>query len=479
MNFLCLTPQFIVVATMILVLLLDAFAINNTAITIVTIVGLIASAKFGHEVLVLLHGQTVYVANNMLKIDSLGIVSNIVILWLAVVIILANVDYIKHMTRRVGEYYSIFMIAILGMVIMTSAVHVLMLYLGLETLSLALLGLIAFSQNSKSIEAAMKFFILNAVASSILLLGISFLYLATNGCLHLADISQAIATNKINLQITALACLFILVGVLFKVGLFPFHSWIPDVYQASPFNTVLLVSTISKIAALLFAVRFIVSGFYSIMTVWQPIILTFAILSVGFGNIVALSQTNIKRMLGYSAVANAGFIAIGIALGSTVSIGASMFYVISYSISLIVALVVLMMLSSAEQDCEKLSDIQGLYKTNKILAFSLSLAMFSIAGIPPFVGFIAKLGIIQALMSNGWYIYTIALVLFSLIGAFYYLRVVKTIYFMEVSKESIISKPHKTSWIVHFTLTKLVFLMLLISIWPHHIIAIIIKALAG
>ncbi len=475
MNLLYLTPHFIVVATVLLVLLLDAFSVSNTLINIVTVAGLIASAKFSHTLFGLLNGSSVYVANNMLKIDSITLMANITIEWMAVVVIIANMDYVKYMTKKIGEYYSIFMIAILGMMVMTAATHVLMLYLGLETLSLSLLGLIVFSQNSKSIEAAMKFFILNAIASSIMLLGISFLYLATNGCLYISDIAHIISSNNINLPITTLACLFILTGVLFKFGVFPFHSWVPDVYQASPYNTVLLVGTISKIAATIFAIRFIVIGFYSMIHSWQPIMLTFGILSVAFGNILALSQKNIKRMLGYSAIANAGFIVIGFSLGTIASVGASMFYVISYAVSLIVALVVLMVLSHQNIECEDLSQLQGFYKQSKYLAFTFVLAIFSIGGIPPMVGFFAKLGIIQELVANGWYKYTVALMLLSLIGAFVYLRIIKTIYFMEPTEKHIIY--NRPSLLVHLMLTKCVFLLLFISICPTHILNIVLKAL--
>lgn len=475
MNLLYLTPYFIVVATVLVILLLDAFSASNTLINIITVVGLVTSAKFSHTLFELLNGGSLYVANSMLKIDSITLMANITIEWMACIVIIANIDYVKFMTKKIGEYYSIFMIAILGMMVMTASTHVLMLYLGLETLSLSLLGLIVFSQNSKSIEAAMKFFILNAIASSIVLLGISFLYLATNGCLYIGDIAHMISNNGINLPITTLACLFILTGVLFKFGVFPFHSWVPDVYQASPYNTVLLVGTISKIAATIFAIRFIVIGFYSIIHLWQPIILTFGILSVAFGNIVALSQKNIKRILGYSAIANAGFIVVGFSLGTIAAIGASMFYAIAYALSLTVALIVLMVMSHKNIECENLSQLQGFYKQSKFLAFTFVLAIFSIGGIPPMVGFFAKLGIIQELVSNGWYKYTVALVLLSLIGAFVYLRIIKTIYFMEPTEEQAVY--HKPSILVHLMLTKCVFLLIFISVYPKHILNIVLKAL--
>lgn len=477
MQLIYLLPYLIIVATLLMLLLLDAFTISSTAINWFSIIGLIASAGASYYLLMISSNSGgIYIANNMLKLDRLTLVSNIIIMGIATNIIIASVQYIKNIATSIGEYYSIFLVAILGIMIMIAADHVLMLYLGLEALSLALLGLIVFKQQSNSIEAAMKFFILNAVASSVMLFGVSILYLATKGSLYLSDINQTILNGNSMLNLTALACVLILTGIFFKFGIFPFHTWLPDVYQSSPYNSLLLIATIGKVAATIFAVRFIYSGLYGLMFLWQPIMLFLGLASIAFGNIVALAQTNIKRLLGYSAIANSGFIILAIAMASPNAVSIAMFYILSYSLSLMIILIVLMIISQQSKvEIEKLWQLQGLYKQHQALAALFALSMFAVAGLPPLLGFFAKLSVIQQLIFYNHYQLTILLVLLSLIGTFVYLRVVKTIYFMSPSNTVVKKHRYKISIFTYFILIKSAVLLILLSILPNYLFTLLMN----
>jgi NADH-quinone oxidoreductase subunit N len=339
--------------------------------------------------------------------------------------------YVSDKKFQTGEFYAIFLFSVLGMMVMISADNMLVLYVGLELFSLALYGLIALQRDQvKATEAAMKYFILGALASGILLYGISFIYGATGGYLQLEDIIRAMLTHgSANQALLSFGLVFIVAGLVFKLGLVPFHMWVPDVYEGSPLAVTTIIGSLTKIAAVVFLIRFLIGGLVILNPAWSVMLLILAGLSLFFGNIIAIAQTNIKRLLGYSTISHMGFVALGFVTVNVAGISATLFYVITYSLTALAGFGVLTML-----ECEKLEDLKGLSKTHPVYAAILMLVMFSMAGIPPLVGFYAKFKILTALVASGFIATAVFAVIMSLIGAFYYIRVVKLMYFDEPVK---------------------------------------------
>lgn len=338
--------------------------------------------------------------------------------------------YIRFRDIAKGEYFTLMLFALLGMNMMVSARHFLLLYVGLELLALALCALIALRRDdSRASEAALKYFVLSAVASGLLLYGISMIYGAT-GSLYFQTVLESVHDGKANNILIILGMIFIVVAVAFKFGAAPFHMWVPDVYEGSPTAVAFFVGTLPKIAAVVFAFRLLVMGLGGEFPQWKMMLVILAVASLVVGNLAAIMQTNIKRMLGYSTVAHMGFILLGFA-GGRVGFDAAMYYSITYALMAAAAFGVLMALSSENFDCTQLSDLAGLNKNHPLLAGIMLLAMFSMAGIPPLMGFYAKFWVISALLSQQLIWVAVVAVVMSLIGAFYYLRVVKVMYFDE------------------------------------------------
>jgi NADH-quinone oxidoreductase subunit N len=314
---------------------------------------------------------------------------------------------------------------------MISANNLLILYVGLELLSLALYGLVAIDHNNvRCTEAAMKFFILGALASGLLLYGISFIYGATGGNLQLDKVFYSIHESQgINHSMLVFGLVFIVAGLVFKLGLAPFHMWIPDVYEGSPLPVTTIIGTVTKIAAVIFILRFLINGLAGISNEWSVMLALLAFISVFIGNIIAIAQTNIKRMLGYSTIAHMGFLAFGLMTVSVNGLVSVLFYLLTYVLTALAGFGVLIMLSGGGRECEKIDDLKGLSKTHPMYAGVMLLVMFSLAGIPPLVGFYAKFKILESLVEMGYIRTAIYAVVMSLIGAFYYLRVVKVMYF--------------------------------------------------
>ena len=328
-----------------------------------------------------------------------------------------------------GEYFVLILIAVVGMMVMSSASHFLTIYMGLEILSLSLYTLVAMNRNSDlATEAAMKYFVLGALASGMLLYGMSMIYGAT-GSLDIATIRDAIQGMQSDDVMLILGLIFIIVGIGFKLGVVPFHMWIPDVYQGAPTSVVLFIGTAPKVAAFAFIMRLLVDGFQALAVSWSDMLTIFAILSMGLGNIMAIAQTNLKRMLAYSTISHMGYFILGILSANPNGYSASLFYVIIYSFTTMAAFGLIIMMSRAGFEAEEISDYKGLNKRHPWFAFMIALVMFSMAGIPPTVGFFAKLSVIQALVDVDKYWLAVTAVLFAVIGAYYYLRVVNALYF--------------------------------------------------
>ncbi|MCA3038830.1 MAG: NADH-quinone oxidoreductase subunit NuoN [Rhodocyclaceae bacterium] len=330
-----------------------------------------------------------------------------------------------------GEFVLLLLFSVLGMMIMVSANHFVSLYLGLEIMSLAIYSLVALNRDSaSSTEAAMKYFVLGALASGLLLYGISMIYGAT-GSLDITVVSGTIIGRETNLALVSFGVVFIIAGLGFKLGVVPFHMWVPDVYQGSVTPVTLLIGSAPKIAAFGFIIRILGDGLAGAYYDWRDMLIILAIASIAAGNIIAIAQTNIKRMLAYSTISHMGFLLLGLIAGNASGYAASMFYVITYALTTLGAFGILLMLSRADFEAGQLDDLKGLNQRSPWLAVLMLFVMMSFAGIPPFVGFFAKLSVLEAVLHAGHAWLVVYAVLMSVIGAFYYLRVVKLMYFDE------------------------------------------------
>jgi NADH-quinone oxidoreductase subunit N len=328
-----------------------------------------------------------------------------------------------------GEFFALVLFAMLGIMIMISANHFMTLYLGLELLALSLYGLVALQRDSKdATEAAMKYFILGALASGLLLYGMSMLYGAT-GTLEITKVAQVIHSGSANKMILVFGLVFIVCGLAFKLGAVPFHMWVPDVYHGAPTAITLLLSSAPKFASFAFIMRLLVTGLGALIVDWQNMLIILAVLSMAIGNVVAIAQTNLKRMLAYSTISHMGFFLIGILSGGLLGYSAAMFYVVAYIIMTLGTFGMILLLSRSGFEAENLDDFKGLNQRSPWLAFVTLLLVFSLAGVPPTVGFYAKLLVFQAAVNAGLLWLAVVAVLFSLIGAYYYLRIVKLMYF--------------------------------------------------
>jgi NADH-quinone oxidoreductase subunit N len=337
--------------------------------------------------------------------------------------------YLRNRNLWVGEYYVLMLFALLGIMIMISANGFLTLYLGLELLALCLYALVAFDRDSKvGAEAAMKYFVLGALGSGMLLYGISMLYGATGG-LSFSAVSEVVSAEGVQNKILVFGLVFVIIGIAFKFGAVPFHMWMPDVYQGAPTPVVLFLSSAPKIAAFAMAARILIDALSGLQGDWSEILIIMSVLSMGIGNLVAIAQTNIKRMLAYSTISHVGFIFLGLLAGTATGYAAAMFYAVVYALMAAGAFGVLVMISHKGFEAENLDDLKGLGDRDPWLAAMMTLVMFSMAGVPPMVGFMAKLLVLEAVIDIGLVWLALVAVAFSIIGAFYYLRVVKMIYF--------------------------------------------------
>ncbi|NVJ58905.1 MAG: NADH-quinone oxidoreductase subunit NuoN [Gammaproteobacteria bacterium] len=327
-----------------------------------------------------------------------------------------------------GEFYALVIFAVLGMCILVSGGHLLTLYLGLELLSLTMYAMIAMERgNSIGSEAAVKYFITGAIASGFILYGISLIYGIT-GQLGLTAIAEAIAVTEHPLLVS-FAMIFIVAGVAFKLGLVPFHMWLPDVYQGSPTAITTFIASAPKIAVFGLTVRLLVETFSDLTEAWQPLILVAGVLSIAIGNLVAIAQTDLKRLLAYSGIAHMGYMILGIYAGGSVGHSAAMYYVITYALMTTAGFGLIIFLSRESYIYETLDEIKGLGRKNPWYGLMMSFVMLSMAGIPPFIGFWPKLEIFRSLVLNGYWQLAVFAVIFSVVGLFYYLRVIKLIYF--------------------------------------------------
>lgn len=328
-----------------------------------------------------------------------------------------------------GEYYVLGLFGVLGMLVMVSAHSLLTVYLGLELLSLSLYAMVSFDRDSAvASEAAMKYFVLGALASGMLLYGMSMIYGAT-GSLDLATIADAVTAPGSDSLILVFGLCFLVVGLAFKFGAVPFHMWIPDVYHGAPTAATLFIGSAPKIAAFAMAMRLLAESLGGLVSDWQGMLSILAVLSLAIGNVIAIAQTNLKRMLAYSTISHVGFLLLGILSGTVTGYSAAMFYAITYALMAIGGFGVIILLSRAGYEADQLDDLKGLNQRSPWFALIMLILMFSMAGVPPTVGFYAKLSVLQAVIEVDMVWLALLAVFFSIIGAFYYIRIVKLMYF--------------------------------------------------
>jgi NADH-quinone oxidoreductase subunit N len=386
-------------------------------------------------------GQPAYTFNGMFVSDLMASVLKMFTYIAVALCLVYSRTYMADRGLYRGEYFVLALFATLGMMVMISANHFLTLYLGLELMSLCLYSLVALNRDSAvSIEAAMKYFVLGALASGLLLYGMSMIYGAT-GTLEITEVAKGAAgilqrdhPSKI---VLAFGLVFVVSGLAFKVGVVPFHMWIPDVYHGAPSAVTLFISTGPKLAAFAMAIRLLVNALPSLAADWQPMLIILSVLSMAIGNLAAIAQTNIKRMLAYSTISHMGFMLLGllsgIVGGNALSAGeawsSAMFYAVVYVLMSLGAFGMVVFLSRAGFEAERIEDFKGLNARSPWFAFVMLLLMFSLAGVPPTVGFYAKLAVLQAVLGAGHVWLAVVAVLFALIGTFYYIRIVKLMYF--------------------------------------------------
>ena len=433
LNLMPAMPEIVLLSALGIVLLVDLWTSDkNRYIThVLSLIALVAAAAAQWLVWV---PQSVSTFSGMYIADGMSQLSKMVMYaaTFALFVYAKPYNQVRDMFR--GEFYTLTLFALSGMSVMVSAGHFLTAYIGLELLSLSLYAMIALRRDSAdAAEAALKYFVLGALASGLLLYGISMVYGAT-GSLEFASVLANAYDGQANTWLLKLGLVFIVVAVAFKLGAVPFQMWVPDVYQGAPTSVAAFVGTVPKIAAVVFAFRILVTGLGTTVNDWTPMLAILAVASLLVGNLAAIMQSNIKRMLAYSTVSHMGFILLAFMAGA-IGFTAGLYYAIAYVVMGLVGFGVLMLLSNEAFECEEISDLAGLNQRHAWYAFLMLLAMFSMAGIPPLMGFYAKFAVIKALLSQGFVWISVFAVVMSLIGAFYYLRVVKVMYFDKATHE--------------------------------------------
>ncbi|MCT7305586.1 NADH-quinone oxidoreductase subunit NuoN [Ralstonia wenshanensis] len=451
---------------------------SSVAYPVSLVITLVLAVWFGLNAA---NGETHYVFGNMAVIDPMA---NVLASFCALTLFAALVYTRRYLADRdmyAGEFYMFALFTLGGQVVMITGNNFLVLYLGLELLSLASYTLVALRRRSNvSSESAMKYFILGALASGLLLYGMSMLYGAT-GSLELGKVFDAIKNGEINKTILVFGVVFIVAGLGFKLGVAPFHMWVPDVYQGSPTAVTLLIAGAPKVAAFAMTLRILVEGLLPLAFDWQNMLIVLAVVSLAIGNITGVVQTNFKRLLGYSTVSHMGFLLLGLVSGvssgkpdlTAQAYSASMFYAITYVLTALGAFGIILLLARKGYEAEEIADLKGLSKKSPWFALLMLFIMMSLAGLPPTVGFYAKLSVLGAVVDAGMPWLAVVAVLFSLVGAFYYLRVIKVMYFDAPADEG----PVEATLGLRSLLSINGLLVLLLGIFPAGLMAVCYQAI--
>lgn len=428
MNFALAAPEIFLLVMTCIVMLVDLFSAADKregrlfVLSIFTL--LVVAVGFYNP-----HPGPRYAFSGMFVVDGMAALLKSAIAISVAMVIVYSRGYLVARKLFSGEFLLLVLFATLGMMIMVSANHFVSLYLGLELLALSSYAMVALNRDSVvSSEAAMKYFILGALASGLLLYGLSMIYGAT-GALDVETVARVVSYSRANDPLITFGLVFLVAGLAFKLGVVPFHMWIPDVYHGAPTAMTLFVGSAPKIAAFGFTMRILADSLGGATGDWQGMLVLLAVLSIALGNIVAIAQTNLKRMLAYSTISHMGFLLLGILAGTKNGYGSGMFYVISYVLMTTAGFGMIMLLSRAGFEADEIDDFKGLNQRSPWYAFLMLIVMFSMAGIPPFLGFWAKMAVLEGALNAGYTWLVVFAVLMSVIGAFYYLRVVKVMYF--------------------------------------------------
>ena len=394
--------------------------------------------------------EITYTFGNMFVDDLMSDFLKLVLYLTVIVIFFYSRAYmLERAPHAKGEFYALGLFATLGMMVMISANHFVTVYLGLELLSLSMYAMVALNRDSvQATEAAMKYFVLGALASGLLLYGMSMIYGAT-GTLEITGVAERLYMGAANKTVLTLGLVFLVSGIAFKLGVVPFHMWIPDVYHGAPTAVTLFIGSAPKLAAFAIVMRLLVNGLIVVAADWQQMLIILSVLSMAIGNLAAIAQTNLKRMLAYSAISHMGFMLLGVVTGvvggdarfALNAYSSAMFYVITYVLTSAGTFGMILLLARSGFESDELEDFKGLNKRSPWFAAVMMMLMFSMAGVPFFVGFFAKFSVLQAVVAAGYMWLAIAAVIFSLIGAYYYLRVVKLMYFDQPKDMSPIDAP--------------------------------------
>lgn len=423
-------PEIFLGAAACVILLLDLFVAENqkrwlgslAQVSLLVTAALVAMQPLGARVVFL---------GDLFELDRMAQVLKVVALLTVAVVFIYSTDYLRRRGILKSEYFVLGLFATLGILVLISAASLLTLYLGLELMSLCLYSMVAFDRESgTAAESGIKFFVLGSLASGTLLYGMSIIYGVT-GSLQLHEIAASLHNGLAGNVGVLFGIAFLIIGIGFKFGAVPFHMWIPDVYEGSPTCVTLFIGSAPKIAAFALTMRLLSEGLAGSQPDWSQMLIVLAVLSMAIGNVLAIAQVNIKRMLAYSTISHVGYILLGVLAGTAQGYQAAMFYTITYVIIAAGAFGVILLLSRQGFEADALDDLKGLNARSPWFAGMMAILMFGLAGVPPFVGFPAKLGVIQAVLAAGYVWLAVVAVLFSVVGAFYYLRVIKLMYFDE------------------------------------------------
>jgi NADH-quinone oxidoreductase subunit N len=447
MNWQVIIPEIVLLAAACFIAVVDLFVTDSRRrLTFWLTQAGIAAVAWLH-LQALLAGQSLYGAQGMVVADPLGHLLALTAALTVMATLAYAQPYVGPREMLKGEFFTLTLFVLLGVCVMVSANNFLVVYLGLELMTLSLYALTALRRDhGAATEAAMKYFVLGALASGFLLYGLSMMYGAT-GTLDIPKVFDEIGTGQANKTVLVFGLVFIVAGLGFKFGAAPFHMWVPDVYHGAPTAVTLLIAGAPKLAAFGIAIRLLVEGMLGLAGDWQQMLVVMTLASLFIGNLAAIAQTNLKRLLAYSAIAQIGFVLLGLTAGvvsGSTSAGGSayssaLFYMVVYVLTTLGSFGVLMLLSRQGFECEEIADLAGLNRRSPWMAAVMALFMFSLAGIPPLVGFFAKLSVLQALVTTnlpGYLWLAVIAVLLSLVGAFYYLRVVKVMYFDEPAADA-------------------------------------------
>ncbi|MDZ7747509.1 MAG: NADH-quinone oxidoreductase subunit NuoN [Halofilum sp. (in: g-proteobacteria)] len=423
-------PEIVLLCGACVVLLADLFASGERRGVTYFLTQLSLVATIATALLVQPEGTRIVLGGAFIS-DPMSLLLKLAILVLTLFVFVYSRPYLETRGLLRGEYFVLGLFGVLGMMVMVSGYSLLSIYLGLELLSLCQYALVAFHRDSpRASEAGMKYFVLGSLASGMLLYGMSLLYGLT-GSLDVIEIHNYLVRHGVDEIGVLLAMVFVVVGLAFKLGAVPFHAWVPDVYEGAPTAVTLYIGSAPKIAGLALFIRMLAEGLEILQGDWQVMLAVIAVLSLVVGNVVAIAQTNIKRMLAYSTISHVGFILLGVLAGTTQGYSSAMFYVITYAIMSAGAFGMIILLSRRGLEAEGLEDFKGLNQRSPWFALMMLFFMFSMAGVPPLAGFYAKLSVLRAVVQVDQVWLAVVAVVFSVVGAFYYLRVVKLMYFDE------------------------------------------------